>query len=184
VAHERPSEEEWVRLAQSGDRTAFAHLVRRHQNAVHRFVTRMLGCQEEALELTQDTFIKAWQALPQWQPQAQFRTWIYRIASNAAKDVLRRRKIVQMEPLDQNYESPSDAPEPDVQLQARQHVRALERALAALPPEQREAILLREIEGLSYAEISAALEVHEGTVKSRIARARAALASSLGKLEI
>ena len=109
---------------------------------------------------------------------------MYRIASNAAKDVLRRRKIVEMVPLDQSYETPSEAPGPDVQLQSRQHVRALEGALGALPPEQREAILLREIDGLSYAEISAVLEIHEGTVKSRIARAREALASSVRKLEL
>ena len=79
---------------------AFAHLVRRHQGGVHRFIMRMLGSHEEALELTQETFIKAWHALPRWQPQAQFKTWIYRIASNTAMDALRRRKIVEMVPLE------------------------------------------------------------------------------------
>jgi RNA polymerase sigma factor (sigma-70 family) len=183
VTDEQSDDREWVRLAQAGDRAAFAHLVRRHQDAVHRFILRMLGSHEEALELTQDTFIKAWQALPQWQPQAQFKTWIYRIASNTAMDALRRRKIVEMVPLEEDYDAPSSGPGPEVQLQSQQRLRSLESALAELPAEQREAILLREIEGLSYAEISAALNVHEGTVKSRLARARETLASAVRESE-
>ena len=183
VSDEQPSDGEWVRLAQAGDRAAFAHLVRRHQDAVHRFILRMLGSHDEALELTQDTFIKAWQAMPQWQPQAQFKTWLFRIASNTAMDALRRRRIVEIVPLEADYDAPAHGPGPDVQLESRQRLRSLESALAALPAEQREAILLREVEGLSYAQISAALDVHEGTVKSRIARAREALASAVRERE-
>ncbi len=183
VTDELPDEREWVRLAQAGDRVAFAHLVRRHQDAVHRFILRMLGSHEEALELTQDTFIKVWQALPQWQPQALFKTWIYRIASNTAMDALRRRKIVEMVPLEEDYDAPASGPGPEMQLQSRQRLQLLEAALAALPAEQREVILLREIEGLSYAEISGALNVHEGTVKSRLARARETLASAVRESE-
>ena len=183
VSDEQAQERDWVRLAQAGDRVAFTNLVRRYQNPVHRFILRMLGSHEEALELTQETFIKVWQALPQWQPQAQFKTWLFRIASNVAVDALRRRKIVEMVPLEEDYDAPAHGPTPDVQLQSRQRLRSLESALAALPAEQRQAILLREIEGLSYTEISTVLDIHEGTVKSRIARARAALASALRKSE-
>ena len=183
MTQEQPSDEGWVRLAQAGDRAAFAHLVRRHQNAVHRFITRMLGSQDEALELTQETFIKAWQALPQWQPQAQFRTWIYRIASNAAMDVLRRRKIVEMIPLQDDFDAPTQSAGPEAQLATRQRMRTLEAALAALPAEQREVIVLREVEELSYAEIAATLDLQEGTVKSRLARAREALASAVRRAE-
>jgi RNA polymerase sigma-70 factor (ECF subfamily) len=180
---EQPSDGEWVRLAQSGDRGAFAHLVRRYQAGVYRFIFRMLESHEEALELTQETFIKAWQALGQWQPQAQFRTWIFRIASNTAMDTLRRRKIVEMVPLEDDYDAPTQSAGPELQLQSRQRLRALESALAALPPEQREVILLREIEGLSYGEIGAALNLQEGTVKSRLARAREALASAVRRTD-
>jgi RNA polymerase sigma-70 factor (ECF subfamily) len=179
----QPDERHWVRLAQSGDRAAFAQLVRRHQDAAYRFILRMVGSREEALELTQDTFIKAWQALPQWQPQAQFRTWVFRIASNAAMDLLRRRRIVEIVPLEEDYDAPAQGAGPEAQLESRQRLSALESALADLPAEQRAAILLREIEGLSYAEIGAALDIHEGTVKSRIARAREALASAVRKSE-
>lgn len=180
---EQSKERQWVRLAQAGDRAAFAHLVRRHEQAVHRFIYRMLGSREEALELTQETFIKVWQALPQWQPQAQFKTWVFRIASNAAMDALRRRRTVNFVPLDEDYDAAAHGPGPDVQLQSRQRLRALESALAALPAQQREAILLREIEGLSYAEISSVLHVEEGTVKSRLARAREALAAAIRESE-
>ena len=174
---------DWVRLAQRGDRGAFAHLVRRHQKGIHRFIERMLGSREEALELTQETFIRAWQALPQWQPHAQFKTWIYRIASNAAMDALRRRKIVEILPLGVDYDAPAHDAGPEVQLQSRQRLSALASALALLPAEQREVILLREIEGFSYAEIAAALDVQEGTVKSRLARAREALALAMERSE-
>ena len=123
---EQSSDREWVRLAQAGDRAAFTHLVRRHQDAVHRFILRMLGSHEEALELTQETFVRAWQALPQWQPQAQVKTWIFRIASNTAMDALRRRKIVEMVPLAEDYDAPGHDAGPDVQLESRQRLRALE----------------------------------------------------------
>jgi RNA polymerase sigma-70 factor (ECF subfamily) len=179
VTAEQRADLEWVRLAQAGDRAAFAHLVRRHQGGVHRFILRMLESHDEALELTQETFIKAWQALPQWQPQAQFKTWIYRIASNTAMDALRRRRIVEVVPLEPDYDAPSQGAGPELQLESRQRLRALDAALGALPPEQREVILLRELEGLSYAEIGAALDLQEGTVKSRLARAREALASAV-----
>jgi RNA polymerase sigma-70 factor (ECF subfamily) len=183
LSDQHHKEREWVRLAQAGDRAAFANLVRRHQDAVHRFIMRMLGSREEALELTQETFIKVWQALPQWEPRAQFKTWVFRIASNAATDALRRRRHVEMVPLKEDFDEPAQDPGPDAHLQSRQRLGALESALAALPVEQRQAILLREIEGLSYAEISAVLNVHDGTVKSRIARARETLASAVRKSE-
>src|SRR5450830_1847916 len=73
------SEDDWVRRAQAGDGKAFSELVRRHQNRVYRYLLRMLGSHDDAMELTQDAFIKAWQALPQWQPETQFRTWLFRM---------------------------------------------------------------------------------------------------------
>ena len=78
--HEEPehSDLEWILRAKAGDHAAYAGLVRRYQDKVHRFLWRMVGSRDEALDLTQDTFIKAWQALPEWQPQAAFHTWLYR----------------------------------------------------------------------------------------------------------
>jgi len=172
---------EWIRRAQAGERAAYSKLVRRYQDRLYRFVLRMVGTREEALELTQDVFIKAWQALPQWKPDAAFHTWLFRIGSNAAMDALRRRKIVEFTQLDEQHDAVADGPTPEAQLESKQRLQALDAALAWLPPEQREAILLREVEGLSYAELSVVLGVNEGTVKSRLARARAALAARFDK---
>jgi RNA polymerase sigma factor (sigma-70 family) len=172
-----------VVLAQKGDQAAYGALVRRHQDRIYRHLLNLTGSREEALELAQEVFIKAWEALPAWRPDAQFHTWIYRIASNAALDVLRRRKLVQFTPLEDDYDAPADQPGPEAQLLGKQRLRSLDAALARLPPEQREIVLLREVEGLSYAELSASLGIDEGTVKSRLARARVALVGLYGRTE-
>src|SRR5450759_4728287 len=169
------SEDDLVRRAQAGNGQAFSELVRRHQSSVYRHLLRMLGSHEDALELTQDAFIKAWQALPQWQPEAQFRTWLFRIANNTALDALRRRKLVEFVPLEDSFDAPGSEPDPERQAQARQELRQLEASLKKLAPEHRQILLLREVEEMSYEEIGRVLLLSEGTVKSRLARARAAL---------
>src|ERR1035437_2637388 len=89
-------DEACVRRAQAGDRKAFSELVRRHQRPVYRYLLRMLGSHDDAMELTQEAFIKAWQALPQWQPEAQFRTWLFRIANNTARAAFGRPQLVDL----------------------------------------------------------------------------------------
>lgn len=177
MADSERADREWVRLAQQGDHAAYGAIVRRHQDRIYRHLLHLTGSREEALELAQEVFIKAWEALPSWRPDAQIHTWLYRIASNLALDVLRRRKVVQFVPLADDYDAPADSPGPEAQLRAKQDLLALDAALARLTPEQRAIVLLREVEGLSYEEIAASLGIDEGTVKSRLARARAALAA-------
>lgn len=120
--------------------------------------------------------MKAHQALPGWRPEAQFRTWLLRIAHNAALDMLRRRQTIEFVPLagEEEFVLPDPGPQPDQLLDDRQRIGLLERTLRELPFEQREILLLREVEDMSYAEIAVTLEIAEGTVKSRIARARVA----------
>lgn len=161
--------------ARDGDSQAFVELVGRHQDRVFRFVVRMLGSRDDAMDLAQDTFIKAWQAMPRWREDAQFGTWLLQIARNAALDVLRRRQVVAFEPLDDDAAYVDPGPDPEAQLHTRQRFQMLETALQAIAVEHREVLLLREVEDLSYAEIAATLGVAEGTVKSRLARARVAL---------
>lgn len=177
MADSERADRERVRLAQQGDQAAYGEIVRRHQDRIYRHLLHLTGSREEALELAQEVFIKAWEALPSWRPDAQIHTWLYRVASNLALDLLRRRKVVQFVVLEEDYDAPADAPSPEAQLQAKQSMLALDAALARLTPEQREIVLLREVEGLSYDEIAASLDLEEGTVKSRLARARAALAA-------
>lgn len=168
-------EAELIALAQQGDHAAYGALVRAHQDRIYRHLLNLTGSREDALELSQEVFIKAWEALADWRPEARFHTWVYRIASNVALDVLRRRKVVQFVALADDYDAPADQPGPEAQLQARQQLQGLEAALARLPADQREIMLLREVEGLGYEELAATLAIDVGTVKSRLSRARAAL---------
>ena len=176
-----PSDEECAKRAQAGDRTAYSILVRRHQAALHRHLWRMSGSDEDALDLTQEAFLRAWQALPQWQPDARFRTWLFRIGSNVALDLLRRGKTVRFEALDETFESVDPGAGPERLVEGAQELRRLEAALARLAPEHREILLLREVEDMSYEEIGRVLAIAEGTVKSRLARARMALIAETGK---
>lgn len=168
---------ECVALCKRGDNEAFAELVRRYQNRVYRFILRMTASREEALELTQETLLKAFQNLPSWQPEASFCTWLFRIASNTTMDVLRRRKLVEYVLMGDDMEFPDHGEGPESQLQTRQNHEMLKIALARLPSELREILFLREFEEMPYSEISAVLGICEGTVKSRLARARLALLS-------
>ena len=99
--------------ARAGDVAAFGALVRRHQERVFRFLHRMLDAREEAMELSQDVFVKAWQALPGWRPEAAFSTWLLQIARNAALDQLRRRQVVRFAPLEEGLEVADEAPGPE-----------------------------------------------------------------------
>lgn len=161
--------------ARAGDVAAFGALVRRHQERVFRFLHRMLDVREEAMELSQDVFVKAWQALPGWRPEAAFSTWLLQIARNAALDQLRRRQVVRFAPLEEGLEVADGAPGPEARYASRQRQVQLERALRRLAAEHREILLLREVEGLAYGELAGVLGIAEGTVKSRLARARSAL---------
>ncbi len=164
-----------VTLAQRGDGKAFSELVARYQDRIYRFLLRLTRSPDDALDLTQDTFMRAYQGLERWRSDALFKTWLFRIARNIAFDRLRRDKLVEFVELDDDADMPDTAAGPEAILETAQRYRLLEAALARLPAEHREVLLLREIEDMSYEDIAAVLNLNIGTVKSRIARARAAL---------
>ena len=170
-------EDECIARAQRGDVAAFSELVARYQDRIYRFLVRLTRSQDDALELTQETFLSAYQALARWRPDARFTTWLFRIARNHAFDWLRRRKQVEFVALgdEQDLGFADPAPTPDKALESVQRLRGLERALGRLSTEHREILLLREIEEMSYDDIADVLDISLGTVKSRIARARAGL---------
>lgn len=170
-------DDECIARAQQGDVAAFSELVARYQDRIYRFLVRLTRSQDDALELTQETFLSAYQALARWRPDARFTTWLFRIARNEAFDWLRRKKLVEFVALgdEQDLDVADPAPTPDRALETVQRLRELDRALARLPTEHREILLLREIEEMSYDEIAEVLDIGLGTVKSRIARARAGL---------
>jgi RNA polymerase sigma-70 factor (ECF subfamily) len=175
VQESDPTDEEWVRRTLTGDRSAYSALVRRHQRGLYRYLVPMVGSPDDALDLTQESFVRAWQALREWSPSAQFRTWLFRIGRNAALDLLRRRGTVEFVPLDDAFDAAHGGSGPEQQAQATQEMRRLQAGLSRLTPEHREILLLRGMENMTYEEIGHVLSLSEGTVKSRLARARAAL---------
>lgn len=170
-------EDECITRAQRGDVAAFSELVARFQDRIYRFLVRLTGSPDDALDLTQETFLRALQSVANWQADAQFTTWLFRIARNQALDLLRRAQRVAFVELDETLSEqvPADTPTPEAALQARQRIEALEGALQRLSVEHREILLLRDIEDMAYEDIAEVLGISLGTVKSRIARARAGL---------
>ena len=177
------TELELVVLAKAGDQDAFEQLVRDNEKRIYNLVLRMVGNPEDALDLSQESFLKAWKGLPSFKGDSAFSTWVYRLASNPCLDFLRRRKRQQEAvgaPLSLDDEDapppPSDEnSQPEVQLERTERSLALKKALDALPDHHRQVLILRELSGLSYQEISDALDLDIGTVKSRLTRARLSL---------
>lgn len=177
-----------VQLAQRGDAGAFDALVRRYQHKVVKLVLRYVRDPAEAEDIAQEAFIKAYRALPRFRGESAFYTWLYRIAINTAKNVLasRGRSPIQYEvdrsDDDDNYDvvaNLKDTATPEA-LALTEEIRSIvTAAIDALPEDLRTAIQLRELEGLSYEEIAAAMECPVGTVRSRIFRAREAIDARL-----
>lgn len=164
-----------------GDDRAFDRLFERWAGRVLRFVERMVGEASVAEELVQETFVRVWKARARYEPEARFSTWLFTIAGNAARNELRRpfRRAVH-ESVDEEQGAPldlaTDAPPADEVVDARRTGQGLEAALQALPERQREALWLRAVEDLSYAEVAEALATSEKSVKALIHRARVTLA--------
>ena len=177
------TERELVSRARAGDTAAFEQLMLDSQDRVYTLCLRMTGNREDALALAQETFLNAWRGLSSFQGNSSFSTWVYRLASNACIDFLRKRKRRQQgespHSLD-DEEAPLPEPadprgSPEEELERRELRRAVERGLQALPDHHRQVLVMRELSGMSYQEIGAVLDLDLGTVKSRIARARLAL---------
>jgi RNA polymerase sigma-70 factor (ECF subfamily) len=171
------SDKELVVRARGGDRMAFQSLVEKYQKRVYAVTYGLLGNRESALDAVQETFIKAYRSLGSFKGKSSFYTWLYRIAVNASIDLGRkeahRDEIEFRDELEQDMETgdypvtPS-AEDPAGELMKKELGDAIEKAIGQLPPEQRSAIVLREVEGLSYKEIAETLQCSEGTVMSRL----------------
>ncbi len=176
-----------VERAQRGDKRAFELLVSKYHRKLGRLLSRMVRDAAEVEDITQEAFIKAYRALPGFRGESAFYTWLYRIAVNTAKNYLvahKRQPVssdVQAEDAE-NYEDGDllrDIATPDAELQTKQIAKAVNEAVDALPEELRTAITLREIEGMSYEEIAQMMACPIGTVRSRIFRAREAIAEKI-----
>jgi RNA polymerase sigma-70 factor, ECF subfamily len=175
-----------VREAQRGSRAAFDMLVLKYQRRVERLLSRSVRSPEDVADLCQETFLAAYRALPAFRGDSAFYTWLYRIAINAAQRHRGRQRPV--ESLDDEEgtfgtgAAPSDDATPEALLASRQLALGLDEAVSALADDQRRALLLREVDGLSYDEIADLMDCPPGTVRSRIFRAREAVAARLRPL--
>ena len=169
----RDPDEQLVQRAQRGDRFAFEALVERHQARLYTLAARVLGSREDAADAVQEALLRAWLGLPKFRGGARFSTWLYRIGLNAAHDQrLKRRDTIAAEPPD-----PTD---PRDRFAESELSGELQQALNGLEESFRVAVVLSDVLGCSYAEIAELTDVPEGTVKSRIFRARSELAERLG----
>ena len=191
---DREGDQQLVERARAGERAAFDQLVAKYHRRLMRLLTRLLNDSAEAEDVVQETFIKAYRALRHFRGDAAFYTWLYRIAINSAKNVLLGRKRhapgaagapdappPRPEPLPPE-ERLRDIGTPESMLASKQIAQTVNAAMDALPIDLRTAIALREIEGLSYEEIAAIMGCPIGTVRSRIFRAREAIARKLRPL--
>jgi len=183
-----------VQRTLAGDQRAYGLLVVKYQRRVERLIGRMVRDSDLVQDIAQETFIRAYRALGQFRGEAQFYTWLYRIAVNTAKKQLmelKRDPVVLMSSLMRNEDDETSAPElelngqvadaetPESLLASKEIAQAVNDAMEALPKELGQAIALREIEGLSYEEIAQALDCPIGTVRSRIFRAREAISARI-----
>ena len=176
-----------VRKVLQGDVNAFEKLVTEYEKAVYAIAQRMTGNPEDAADMTQETFIKAYNSLGSFRGDSKFSVWLYRIANNVCLDFLRsrsRKPTVSLSVEDDEGEETQldvadESQSPELLLERGLTRDAVRRGLDTLPPDYKQILLLREIQGLSYEEIASALGIDLGTVKSRIFRARKKLCAFL-----
>lgn len=188
---DRDLDQALVERVQRGDKRAFELLVSKYQRKLVRLLSRLIRDPAEVEDVAQEAFIKAYRALPGFRGESAFYTWLYRIGINTAKNYLvsqGRRLPTSTETIVEDAETFDDAAllrdidTPEQVLHGKQVVETVNKAMAKLPEDLRTAITLREIDGLSYEEIAAAMNCPIGTVRSRIFRAREAIAAELRPL--
>ena len=178
-----------VERVRAGDVNAYEALVAAHEKNVYNLALRMTGNPADAEDMAQEAFLKAYRSLSEFRGDSKFSVWLYRIVSSVCLDFLRKQKrrqtVSHSVEDDEGEETQLDIPDlaqsPEELLERRMTREAVQKGLALLPPDQRQILLLREIQGLSYEEISQALDIEPGTVKSRIFRARKKLCAFLLK---
>lgn len=182
------SENDIIKKVLGGDANAFEALVLRYEKTVYNIALRMVGDRDDAADMTQDAFIKAYNSLSSFRGDSKFSVWLYRITTNVCLDFLRsksRRQQVSLtvgdddDDADVQLDIPDTEADPERQLMKKLGMQAVEEGLRSLPDKQRQILVMRELGGMSYDEIGRELSLEEGTVKSRIFRARKRLCAFL-----
>ncbi len=178
-----------MKEAQKGDEAAFEKLVRDQQKFVYNLALKLTASTEDALDVSQDVFLKAFINLSSFRGDSRLSVWLYRLTYNASMDYHRKNRPQAQVPLelpgddesDQPREYPDPRPMPEEQVEKRELQRQVWEAIDSLPFDKRQILVMREFSGLSYTEIASRLQLEEGTVKSRLSRARLSLAEVLRK---
>ncbi len=177
-----------LKKARDGDPEAFEALMTAVEPLVWRVCWHYTGNREDASDCGQETMIKIWRSLEQYRGDCAFESWVYRIAASCSLDFLRKRKrdlSESLEPLrEQGFDPPDESPGTEERVVTADRHERIREAIASLPEEQRDALVLTQLEGKSYEETARLLGVSEGTVKSRINRARSRLRELLEKMEL
>lgn len=177
------NERELIARLQKRDEAAFEELIRQYEKKVYTLCFRMCGNSEDAEEAAQDAFLVLWRGIDRFRQESSLSTWIYRLATNACIDTLRRRKkqsgSVSLDDEELFVDAVDTSPQPQETVEHRETQKLLQEGLSALPEEYRKVLILREIEGLSYTEIAESASIELGTVKSRISRGRSLLRNFL-----
>ena len=178
-----PTTLDWVNAALEGNQDAFAEIVYAYQDSVYNLCYRMLGERTEAEDAAQEAFLRAYLNLKRYDPARSFKTWVLSIASNYCIDRLRRRRLQWLslddEPTSDHLSLSSDDAEPEPATLMREHSKAIQALLSELSPDYRAAVVLRYWYDYSYTEIADIMDTTESAVKSRLFRARQALADKL-----
>ncbi len=194
VSPGQKSDEDLIRELQKGRKEAFDVIVDRYSGPLHNFIYRIVGDATAAQDLLQETFIRLWTNRQSYREIARFSTWLYTVAGNLAKSELRRRKVRRFFSLsvgaesgfdredDRTLELPDEDADPETDFERRQILSRVEEEVQRLPVLFREVIILRDLQELSYEEISTILKIPLGTVKSRVNRARMRLQAKLEDL--
>lgn len=172
------NEVELVTRAQNGERNAFSELVRLHARGVMNVIYRMCGDEQLSEDAAQEAFIRAWLNLSSYRPQTSLRNWLYRIAVNAATDMLRKEKRILPNDIE-DLQLTDERPGPESLVSQQERTVLVQKAVLSLPDSSRAVLVLREYEGMSYHEIADALDIPVGTVMSRLNYARKLLKEKL-----
>lgn len=181
-------EKHLLRMAKSGDVEAFEQLIEGYQRKIFNIAFRMLGNYDDAWDMAQEVFIRMYKSISSFKEQSSLSTWIYRITTNVCLDELRKRKNrkityideeIRLDDGDVKRQMENEGPSPEDYAETNEIKKVVRDAILQLPEEYRIIIVLRDIQGFSYEEIAAILKCPEGTVKSRISRARHALGNIL-----
>lgn len=174
-----------IRKAKAGDQQAFGALLSKHEMRMYNIAYRMMGNSEDAMDMVQEAMIKVYRSLGRFEGSAQLGTWLYRVTTNTCLDELRRRKLRQTVSLDERMEKGAPSPpdhifaKPEEAVEQMEKNQALRAAIKKLTPEHQAAIVLRDMQGMTYQQAAKIMDCPIGTMKSRVNRARAALREEL-----